>query len=218
MSEQIKRFKILAGDPHIVASVVDGSWVAYSDHLADKEASRAEDRAEIASLRAQLALCDISINARDAFLDEIRGALKGIRNETIVGAIQQLRQRAEKAEARIAELESSQKVKQADSLVNDDEAVRRDAARYRWLRLRLCAEEINSAKAALLGIEIAGPILRRNPDPDYTGEMDIVIDTAIAAAKAGAEPACSCECHRPGVVMFELVPCCDRCGQSFKEK
>ncbi len=67
------------------------------------------------------------------------------------------------------------------------ERMARDAERYRWLRLRLAAEELDSEHAALIALRMVGPIGKRPADPDYNGELDDFIDTAIAARARGGE-------------------------------
>ena len=63
-----------------------------------------------------------------------------------------------------------------------DEAMAKDAERYRWLRLRLASEELDSEDAALIALRMVGPIGRRPADSDYNGELDEAIDAALAAA------------------------------------
>jgi hypothetical protein len=58
------------------------------------------------------------------------------------------------------------------------EAAERDAERYRWLRLRLAAEELDSEDAALIALRMVGPIGHRPADPDYNGELDAAIDAS----------------------------------------
>lgn len=182
MSEQIKRWDGQRGAT--ISASDDGEFVLYSDHLADKEASRAEDLAEIDRLRRDKA--------------KLRKVV-----EHHLKVTERFHERAEKAEDCIAELEAQiRKLNKADSKVNDicgsfntatvkdhstvrsgstvkdsltvaeDEAVRRDAERYRWLRI--------SANISWNGyIEYQNLVAT----DEERQEMDDAIDAAITAAK-----------------------------------
>ena len=55
----------------------------------------------------------------------------------------------------------------------------RDAERYRWLRMRLAAEELDNEDAARMALSMVGPIGFRPADSDYCGELDTAIDSAM---------------------------------------
>lgn len=69
-------------------------------------------------------------------------------------------------------------------LLRDTERDARDAERYRWLRDRIDAAEVDDAHAARMALTIVGPILHRTPDPDYCEELDAAIDAAMNGANA----------------------------------
>jgi hypothetical protein len=65
------------------------------------------------------------------------------------------------------------------------EAAREDAERYRWLRDRMVAEEIEDEAHAMIALRVVGPIAKRPADPDCRDELDAAIDRA--RGKAGQE-------------------------------
>ena len=169
--EQIKRYSLRISNTREGEC---GEFVLYSDHLADKEASRAEDRAEITRLTAICRKWQAHYESAISI-----------------------------AEARIAELEallSDSKVKQADSLVNDDEAVRRDAMRLRqfelWANEGLCPHLVfNDNGWWAVTFDGGGDVSLREPPPSGTFTASVeddmwrrtageAIDAAIAAAKS----------------------------------
>ena len=102
---------------------------------------------------------DALIAERDALQDG---------NETLLDHIGDLVSRLQRAEAEAAGL-------------------REDAERYRWLRPRMAAEELDGEHAARVALSIAGPILHRHPDDDYNDEFDAAIDAARATTTRAAE-------------------------------
>ena len=65
----------------------------------------------------------------------------------------------------------------------------RDAERYRWLRMRLAAEELDNEDAARMALSMVGPIGFRPADSDYCGELDTAIDSAMQQGGGGGEAA-----------------------------
>ena len=63
----------------------------------------------------------------------------------------------------------------------------RDAERYRWLRMRLAAEELDNEDAARMALSMVGPIRFRPADSDYCGELDNAIDSAMQQGGGGGE-------------------------------
>ena len=63
----------------------------------------------------------------------------------------------------------------------------RDAERYRWLRMRLAAEELDNEDAARMALSMVGPIGFRPADSDYCGELDTAIDSAMQQGGGGGE-------------------------------
>lgn len=61
----------------------------------------------------------------------------------------------------------------------------RDAERYRWLRMRLAAEELDNEDAARMALSMVGPIGFRPADSDYCGELDTAIDSAMQQGGGG---------------------------------
>ena len=61
----------------------------------------------------------------------------------------------------------------------------RDAERYRWLRMRLAAEELDNEDAARMALSMVGPIRFRPADSDYCGELDTAIDSAMQQGGGG---------------------------------
>ena len=61
----------------------------------------------------------------------------------------------------------------------------RDAERYRWLRMRLAAEELDNEDAARMALSMVGPIGFRPADSDYCGDLDTAIDSAMQQGGGG---------------------------------
>ena len=61
----------------------------------------------------------------------------------------------------------------------------RDAERYRWLRMRLAAEELDNEDAARMALSMVGPIVFRPADADYCDELDTAIDSAMQQGGGG---------------------------------
>ena len=63
----------------------------------------------------------------------------------------------------------------------------RDAERYRWLRMRLAAEELDNEDAARMALSMVGPIVFRPADADYCDDLDTAIDSAMQQGGGGGE-------------------------------
>ena len=63
----------------------------------------------------------------------------------------------------------------------------RDAERYRWLRMRLAAEELDNEDAARMALSMVGPSVFRPADADYCDELDTAIDSAMQQGGGGGE-------------------------------
>ena len=61
----------------------------------------------------------------------------------------------------------------------------RDAERYRWLRMRLAAEELDNEDAARMALSMVGPIVFRPADADYCDDLDTAIDSAMQQGGGG---------------------------------
>ncbi len=63
----------------------------------------------------------------------------------------------------------------------------RDAERYRWLRMRLAAEELDNEDAARMALSMVGPIVFRPADADYCDDLDTAIDSAMQQGGGGGD-------------------------------
>ena len=135
MSE-IKRYSLTMGAISRKRMMRDdcGNYVLHSDHLAAMEAARAQDKAEIERLRAQIKKYRARLEIDHDWIGDEFGHFTRVEcdDDLQIDGIACRDETIKQLDTRIAELEA--KVKQTDSLFNDAEAVRRDAAHHRWLR------------------------------------------------------------------------------------